>query len=212
MDSFDDLDLGTGFDDNEDSGFSDFDNLGDFGDSFGNDLGAGFGSENEEATPQTLENANKGEGIDKKQSLIIIGIGVVVIVLALIIGRILLAPKESTKPIESQPGNVTTEVEKPSNLGGWQEFNGENSIEFSETLVNSIFTVTGIKHYVQSVDIHGNIAVKSILTGTLSGYVGTYELEIPYSKGSRLVLGSSFDVKVEVGEFDGRIVVGEIRY
>lgn len=212
MDSFDDLDLGTGFDDNEDSGFSDFDNLGDFGDSFGNDLGAGFGSENEEATPQTLENANKGEGIDKKQSLIIIGIGVVVIVLALIIGRILLAPKESTKPIESQPGNVTTEVEKPSNLGGWREFNGENSIEFSETLVNSIFTVTGIKHYVQSVDIYGNIAVKSILTGTLSGYVGTYELEIPYSKGSRLVLGSSFDVKVEVGEFDGRIVVGEIRY
>ena len=45
-----------------------------------------------------------------------------------------------------------------------------------------------------------------------SWFTGTYTLEIPYSKGTKLHIGDSFKVKVQIGEYKGKTVVDGIKY
>lgn len=93
--------------------------------------------------------------------------------------------------------------------GGWDE------IELSElafsNVINGDFTVTSIKAYVKDSKT-GEKTVKAVVTGGISGLSGTYELEIPYSKAEKLVVGDSFSVKYRIAKLNDYTIVGDISY
>lgn len=100
---------------------------------------------------------------------------------------------------------------KENNLT-WTEITNNEAIEFAQNSTELVFTVTGIKHYARAVDTNNNLMVKTTLTGSLSGLAGSFNLDIPYDKGCRLVVGSEFAVQVQLGTYNGKTVVGEIKY
>ena len=98
----------------------------------------------------------------------------------------------------------------------WQEFNltdSDKSIVYNEEYSPSEFTITNIKNYVCISDADSSyIRIKTTLSGQISGCPGVYELDVPYSIGQALKVGQRFDVQVLYGTYDGRTVVGDIRY
>ena len=119
-------------------------------------------------------------------------------------------------PIESQKPPVNQEGTKPTsnNSDGWIEIPDNADISWSENYINSNFSVTSKKHYIKIID-NSNFEIKTVLSGVLAGFTGTYELEVPYTKGTseKLVIGTNFDVKVQVGtDTTGKTVIGEIKY
>lgn len=98
----------------------------------------------------------------------------------------------------------------------WQEFNltdSDKSIVYNEEYSPSEFTITNIKNYVCISDADSSyIRIKTTLSGQISGCPGVYELDIPYSIGQALKVDQRFDVQVLYGTYDGRTVVGDIRY
>lgn len=112
-----------------------------------------------------------------------------------------------------QHSNSNSNNNLSNNTGGnWQLFDGNASISFDGQKKDLTFTVTGIRHYVATVDSLGTLAVKTTLTGSLSGMAGTYYLDVPYSKGTKLVVGDEFTVHVQIGTYNGKNVVGEISF
>ena len=45
----------------------------------------------------------------------------------------------------------------------------------------------------------------------MSGLSGTYELEVPYNKGIKTSIGMSFDIECLMGEYQGAVVIGDIK-
>lgn len=111
--------------------------------------------------------------------------------------------------IEQSNSNVSN---KNNDNEGWVSIGNNEVIEFSTEYKSLIFLITDIEHYAKAVDSNSNLVVKTTLTGSLSGLSGTYTLDVPYSKGSRLVIGDEFAVKVQFGTFGGKKVIGEICY
>ena len=104
--------------------------------------------------------------------------------------------------------NTTVNVSK--NSSPWTVIDSEQKIEFNSEYRELMFYITGIEHRAK---MEGNsIIVKTVLTGSLSGMSGTYEMDIPYNKGSQLREGQEFKVNVLLGSFNGKTVVGDIKY
>ena len=169
----------------------------------------------------------------KKVSFIAIICGVVLIVAVFLlvgfINKLSNKPKENTnkdntsiseqvnqnnKSEQSNNGQVnypSTQNQNQSNKQDWITFSSADGLTFSDEYVDSTFSVTSIKHYVKVVD-GDNLMVKTVLTGALSGFTGTYEIEVPFSKGSLLSVGKSFAVSVQIGtNSSGKTVIGEIK-
>lgn len=116
---------------------------------------------------------------------------------------------KETENNKTEPVQQVTNTQIDNN--SWREFESSD-IDFAKDYIQSTFSVTGIKHYVKVID-ENNLEVKTILSGALAGLSGTYEVEVPYSKGSKLDIGVSFDVTVQLGKMsNGRTVVGDIKY
>lgn len=208
MTNFDDSDLFSGFADDE------------------NDINSAQPIDNNNEYGGFDANASEGLTQDKsaviKTALTVIIAGVVILLLVFGFMRIFGGNKQP-KNQANEPSNNT--VQQPTNdstqnnnqsttsssADGWQAF-GKTSITFNEEYSKLTFTITGIKHLAKRVDSNGNLEVKTVLTGSLSGYGGTYELEVPYSTGYRLEEGKYFSVEVQVGNFDGKSVIGEIKF
>ncbi|MBO5386562.1 MAG: hypothetical protein J6A59_00230 [Lachnospiraceae bacterium] len=94
----------------------------------------------------------------------------------------------------------------------WSEITSSENVVFNESYVDMTFTVTDIQHKARAVDTNGNLVVKTKLLGSISGLSGTYEIDVPYNKGVKLVVGNSFTVHVQLGSFNDKTVVGEILY
>ncbi len=212
--SFDDFD--TGFDNSDDS-------LNDF------DIGNGF--DDFSSSNNDVDDTESKKSLIKT-ALIMVGVGIAIVIFGILLSSLL---NNISGDMGKQETNVTDEqavengVVNPNNevissqdngstqsgsYSGWVEFNSATEdIILSEDSIESTFTITGIEHYVKKVSSSGdNIAIKTILTGNLSGFVGTYELELPYSKGQKLKLGTSFKVNVQYGVYGERTVIGEIKY
>lgn len=109
----------------------------------------------------------------------------------------------------NEPESSTT-VNVPKKSSAWTVIDSEQKIEFNSEYKELMFYITGIEHRAK---MEGNsIIVKTVLTGSLSGMSGTYEMDIPYSKGSQLREGQEFKVSVLLGSFNGKTVVGDIKY
>ena len=180
--------------------------------------GSEFGSFEDQSQVQTADGNVGNKGVIK-QAAIIIAVGLIFIILAFTIvkwvknGQSTSSNNKTTivnenKDIQSDGGaeNSTTNTDE------WIEVDGSSNITFNDEYINSVFTVTSISHSVKVVDSEKNLMIKTTLVGTLDGIRGTYELEIPYSKGIQLKVGNYFSVEVQLGNYNGKKVVGEIRY
>lgn len=177
--------------DNTDSGFGDF----------------GGGQQ------QTVDEASNGKSAILKQAIIIAIIGIIIMTLTFGIVKWLTGSKNEPRENVVNPPSQTDNIpQNNAQTNSWSQFSAADNLTFNENYVDSVFTVTSINHYVKVVDSEKNLMVKTVLTGTLSGFVGTYEIEVPYSKGSLLSIENYFNVEVQIGNFNGKKVVGEIRY
>lgn len=150
----------------------------------------------------------------KKTAKLAIIIGVGILLFTLIILSVLVNRKnnKNTAPpvkVEST-GNVSNNtVTIESNK--WTQFKGDTSIQFEANIESSI-VVTDIKHYASISNNNNDRQLKSIVTGSISGIIGTYELEIPYSSAMKLKVGDSFIITYSIGDYNGYKVIGEIKY
>lgn len=94
----------------------------------------------------------------------------------------------------------------------WTEIEDDAQIAYNNSYSELTFTITGIKHYARSVDVNNNLVIKTTLTGSISGLSGTYSLDVPYNKGTKLVVGNQFTVQVLLGQYNGKTVVCDIVY
>lgn len=224
MAGFDDLDFGDVFEDSgsdfgsgSSSGFGDFDDSDDMdfnqSDSMSGDLG--------DFESQQLTSGSAG---DKKavikQAAIIASVGIFVIVLAFVLVRGLTSDKgkdkhnttQQTQSANTQGNQQSVQNTQSSSTNDWKRFDKAAGLEFSTEYMEATFTITGISHYVKVADDAGSLEVKTELTGSISGLTGTYNLEVPYYKGCQLSKLDKFNVKVQVGDYNGKFVVGEIKY
>lgn len=201
-----------GFDDDDDSfgGFGDND-FGGFGD-FEEDGDDGFGSfgsdspEREEYSDQRTPFEGSPEDLKghKKTAFVVIGVGLVITLgivgVMSMLGR---EPKENSEVNkENVQRPVEEKVETPVQVkSDWSE------VEYTEignfVSIDSSFTVTGVKHYVKVLG-ENELVMKTIATGTLSGFGGTYTIELPYRN---LKVGDKFNLPVKVGEYKGKTVI-----
>lgn len=205
---------------------------------------------------------------DHKNSIkvagMIIALGVIIIIAALVVYRIIQKPKTSsdssqqnvlvqqaqneqavgtngTNNVQVQPQTSTnnqvnqssgqvnnqlgtqgntyttpgqTDIGQDSQNDGWIKFqSNQDAVVYQPDYVAATFTVTKVSHYVNVSDADTDyIQIKSTLTGQIQGLPGAYDIDVPYNLGSKVQVGQSFDVQVLYGTYNGRTVIGEIRY
>lgn len=199
-----------------------------------------------------------------KVAQMIIALGVIIIVAALIVYRIIQKPKTSsdssqqnvlvqqaqneqavgtngTNNVQVQPQTSTndqvnqssgqvnnqlgtqgntyttpgqTDIGQDSQNDGWIKFqSNQDAVVYQPDYVAATFTVTKVSHYVNVSDADTDyIQIKSTLSGQIQGLPGAYDIDVPYNLGSKVQVGQSFDVQVLYGTYNGRTVIGEIRY
>lgn len=229
--------------------FGDFNDSGDFG--FGDDFDSGFGdSDDMFSSAEQSDGSQSNEFGDslsnfdsqasdvqadqsktKKQSIIFILVGVVVLIAVFIVaGAVNKKAKSSNSNSNKNVDSIMNEgnsnagysnkntnsqniVTNQSNTGfNWKTITNKEEVQFNNEYSDMIFTVTNIEHKARAVDTNSNLVVITTIQGSISGLSGTYEIDIPYNKGVKLVVGNSFTVHVQLGTYNGKTVVGEIQY
>ena len=186
---------------------------------------------------ESVESTGQGNRIPKKTAIMVIAFGlgafIIVCIIASIVNGIGKNKNQSSSSSGQSQSQVTRVESKPSgqtqssagqvqssrqvqsstqnSSDGWMEFNSSSEIVFQEDYKELVFTVTGVHHYVKQEGTNA-LSIKTTLTGSLSGMSGSYEMDIPYDKGSLISVGTEFTVKVQLGEYNGRTVIGEISY
>lgn len=227
---------------NEDDAFgsSDFDTDSNFGssdNSFGDTSGGFEDSFNDDMNLPDVPNGNGGS--TKKTAIIAVIVGIIGIVAVIIIANIIANANKNSmaqnnngavqttvntsrpaQPVddimgsdreENKPSTQHSDINKYKN-DDWILINANEVVDFDTEYKDMIFLVTDIQHYAKKVDANGNLVIKTTLTGGLSGLTGSYELDVPYSKGTKLVIGDEFAVRVQFGTYNGKKVIGEIVY
>lgn len=171
----------------------------------------------------------------KKTAIIIAGVGLALIIIVVLIAGAL-SKKDKQVENNSTVNNTYTEKIDPNKLmntagnnvdnvnqnkvstpdyNTWTELNDNTSIDFKD-YIKANFTITDIKHYVRNSSPDGTYIVKTTLTGMISGYSGTYTLDVPYNKGIILAtnpdlgIGCTFEVSILIGEYNGKKFIGDI--
>lgn len=185
---------------------------------------------------------DQSAGDTKKKALIFAGVGIVLVIVVIGVATLInakLNKSNGTSTAQSttttttnsninvdnvmSTGNTQQPVQQPTtpqqsstvvvgDTFNWTEIDENAQITYNNSYSELTFTVTGIKHYARSVDVNNNLVVKTTLTGSISGLSGTYSLDIPYNKGTKLVVGNQFTVQVLLGQYNGKIVVCDIVY
>ena len=232
-----DFDLEEESSEEESNSFDDFD---DFGDMSSEDEDESEENEDSDLDSDEFDNfeAENKEKDGKSLAIKIAVAGVICLFVVLILARIFLGHKSANSStdtniskewtqssttveenVETSKNESATEILNNSDSSsysdsnydsGYVEITGEDAIELNDSLSDLTFTITDIKHYAKSDE--NTLRVKTFLKGAISGYTGTYELEVPYSKGIKLSIGDSFNVKCRLGSYNGKNVIEEISY
>lgn len=92
--------------------------------------------------------------------------------------------------------------------GQWTYITEDEDVSYNEDKIEAIFTVTDIKHKAR---LNGNeIEIRSEIAGSISGFTGTYSIDVDYDKGSKLNIGDTIGVYVTTGTYGNDTVVGVI--
>lgn len=176
--------------------------------------------------------APETETIEKKRTaLLAIGLGFGVLLVVLILARVLITYKKAQNNVGKQPSTtVSTEykykdeennekmpetsapvVKSYTGEEGWVQITKDTSI--SEGIVSDgVFTVTDVVHYAKLANAKNDKQLKSIVSGNISGLVGTFEFEVPFSKAKKLSDGMSFSIKYSISENNGYKVIQVVDY
>lgn len=218
-----------GFGDDFDSGFGDSDDMfssaGQSDGSQSNEFGDSLSNFDSQASDVQADQSKT-----KKQSIIFILVGVVVLIAVFIIAGAVNKKAKSNSNSNKNVDSIMNEgnnnagysnkstnsqniVTNQSNTGfNWKTITNKEEVQFNNEYSDMIFTVTNIEHKARAVDTNSNLVVITTIQGSISGLSGTYEIDIPYNKGVKLVVGNSFTVHVQLGTYNGKTVVGEIQY
>lgn len=190
------------------SEISDFEKSGieEFGDS-------DFGGTSQFETKSTEDGKSDTKSLKMKAG-IMVAVGFVVLVGAVAVVSRLNKGSDTTEISNVTSVSVTSKAvqetaSESNNKGGWVEL--DKSTKFTEKEVKLNFTVTDIKHYARAID-NGTLETKTVLNGSISGFAGTYILDVPFMKGVKLTVGDSFEVTVYVGDYNGKSIIDSIRY
>lgn len=167
---------------------------------------------------EDIEDVDTAKGL-KKNTIIVIIAGLVIIIAALMIWKKASASGQKSVYTQSadevsqesnyQQSNNLAESNVSNSSSEWTTLSGDQTID-SIKEVESQFTVTSIEHLARK---SGNeMQIKTHLRGSLSGLTGVYDLDVPYEKGTKLKVGDVFTVTVEVGSYNNSTVVGVIRF
>lgn len=211
----------------------DFDDILNGLDDDGFDLDLDFGDDNE----TDPENENELSGfdsnepdeprppVDKKRRLVIGGIGLAIVIIVFTIAGFVKASREkgekvvyenetvAVNPSDSQVKTVETPVQQPIQQqvqynDGWTTIDADKNVDLSSE-VSGVFTVTSVKHMARS---NGNeTEVKTIVSGSISGLTGKYELELPYSLARFLTVGNTLKLKYKIGQINGNSIVSDLK-
>ncbi len=165
-----------------------------------------FGSSSiDNDTDNATKNVQSNKAVqnsNNKNAIIIIGIGIAVILCAVLVSRI------GTKKKTNNNKNINSTVNE-SVKDKWSAIN-DDDIKFYDTYEENTFSIENIERVGRQ---NGNsIEVIAILTGTLSNHTGTYQIRIPYNKSKGLKIGQQFNVYVQIGKYKDINIIGEIRY
>ena len=163
--------------------------------------------------PSNKHSEEKKEIIRK--CIIAIAIALVLITLSFIVaGRGKDTNKEDMSNIKNEISIVETSNIKEDTYGnGWVEVDSRSSkeINFDENYKDSVFTVRDLTIHVRYNKGINSISVKAIALGELEGFDGVIcELVLDYDRWVKLEVGNSFAVKVMVGKYKDRKVIGEV--
>lgn len=197
----------------------------------------GWSDNTSDSDDTTFNNSDNDRKTILKNSLLFVVLGIVILIITVVLSGIIKNSKNSSKhkneysgtaEITSEYDYTTSEINDTtseysstasnsdynsnSKNGeiGWKKFEKNNEINFNSEPVKLTFTVTKIENYVKVSSSSNDFMVKTVAYGALDGYNGTYEVELPYNKGSLLKPGASLSVEVQVGEYKGSSVIGEI--
>ena len=169
------------------------------------DIGNGYDS-----TPNDSGDKNK----IIKTAILAIGAGLLIVIIAFSVNRVgrnksnKSSNTTTKKQVENSVSNINTVSQKKND---WVQFGADDVIEF-ETTITSSFTITEIKHYALVTNSSNDKQLKSVLTGNISGLVGTYEIDIPFEKAQKLVVGTVFEVSYKMKTLNGYSVISSIEY
>lgn len=183
-----------------------------------NDFGEFDTGNNETSLTQTADGNSRFSV--KKTSIIIIAAGVVMLLILLLVIRGMGSNKNKQVNTNNNASEVlsSNQVSVPQNpiLSGqssWMEISDSEDIKFSDTYMPLTFSITEVHHYAKKSSQDGKeLKVKTTLVGALSGLTGTYEIDVPYSKGVKVHSGMQISVQVKLGDYNGTRVVEEIIY
>ncbi len=203
----DDFDLDTGV------------NVEDFGteESNNSDEVVDFGTD-ESPTEQQAQPQEDTKSV-KKTAIIAAAAGFVIIVAALGIRGLVNKNKNNSEPtvkptqttVGQTAGNQSGTQPVTVYDSGWVQFTKDNGISIDQE-ISSNFTITSIKHLAKVVNENNDKMVKSIVTGNISGLVGTYEIEVPYEKARHLTVGAVFNITYRCTTENGVKIIGEVKY
>ena len=215
MDDFDDI--LNGLDDDSDFGDLDLD--------FGDDNETDPENENELSGFDSNEPDDPRPPVDKKRRLIIGGIGLAIVIVVFTVAGLVKASREeggevvyenetiAVNPSDSQVKTVETPVQQPIQQqvqynDGWTTIDADKNVDLSSE-VSGVFTVTSVKHMARS---NGNeTEVKTIVSGSISGLTGKYELELPYSLARFLTVGNTLKLKYKIGQINGNSIISDLK-
>lgn len=215
MDDFDDI--LNGLDDDSDFGDLDLD--------FGDDNETDPENENELSGFDSNEPDEPRPPVDKKRRLIIGGIGLAIVIVVFTVAGLVKASREkggevvyenetiAVNPSDSQVKTVETPVQQPIQQqvqynDGWTAIDADKNVDLSSE-VSGVFTVTSVKHMARS---NGNeTEVKTIVSGSISGLTGKYELELPYSLARFLTVGDTLKLKYKIGQINGNSIISDLK-
>lgn len=112
---------------------------------------------------------------------------------------------------QDEPDDDKEDTGTGYNQSKWELFSGDVELSFSDYITGSII-VTNIRNEGMVTSISGDRAIRTIVEGSVSGLSGTYELEVPYTLGRNLEIGSEFKIKYKLAEMDGYRVVTDFTY
>lgn len=211
-------------DDLEDEELDDL--FGDTDDSGDDDSGFNFEPEQKETENQSLatvdfdnydqEDDEDAQADNRAVAKFAIIAGIVVLIVALGFISITRAIKNGggnkKQQVNNQPVaeyDVVEQVQEtvPVPLDKWQELTEYNDVQFT-TSKKATMTVTAIKAY--AAQDGDTIAVKAILEGNITGLVGTFEVNIDYSKVNNYTVGQTLGVVYQEGTLGESKIIGKI--
>ena len=170
---------------------------------------------------QPKDNGDKKKNLIKT-SLIVAAGGLVIILIAFVVNR---GAKKDTIDTYSNTDNIEIEEDTPiatdvpispndvhgSSNNSWVEFDGSLDVSNS-TEIESSFTVTDINYYAMVANDKSDKQVRSVVTGNISGLVGTYELDIDFDVAQKLTIGAVFKITYKLANNNSYKVISSINY